>query len=204
MSKALQRLPAVSIESRILLVRGQKVLLDAHLAELYGVPTKQLNQQLKRNRERFPEEFAFRLTPAEAQAVRSQFVTLQKTHFRYLPYVFTEHGALMAANVLNSPRAVRMSVAIIQTFVRLRQMLASNAQLAARLEALEKKYDAKFKTVFAAIRQLLADARKPESPRREIGFHVNLRDEEKTGKGSVPAKGKDCATDARAGSPKRM
>jgi phage regulator Rha-like protein len=145
-------------------------MLDNDLAELYGVETKVLNQAVKRNATRFPPDFMFQLTAGEWESLRSQFVTLKRgEHRKYLPYAFTEHGALMLANVLNSERAAQTSVMVVRAFVRLRQMLASNAELARKLAALENKYDAQFKVVFDAIRQLMSP---PEPKRREIGFHV--------------------------------
>jgi hypothetical protein len=173
------------IESRIFVIRGQKVMLDADLAELYGVETKRFNEQVRRNIERFPEDFMFQLTPGEYANLKSQFVTSSlRSQFatsnnsvgepagrggrRYLPYAFTEHGAIMAASVLNSPRAVETSVQVVRAFVRLRQILASNAELSRKLATLEKKYDIQFKAVFDAIRQLMT----PLDPKkkRSIGF----------------------------------
>ncbi len=157
-------IPSKLIERKIFLVRGEKVMFDADLAELYGVTTKRLNEQVKRNTERFPEDFAFQLTPEEwvrlkalqAESNRSQIATGYQKHRdpRFLPWAFTEHGAIMAATVLNSKQAVEMSVYVVRTFIRLRQMLATNVELARKLEALEKKYDSQFKVVFDAIRQL--------------------------------------------------
>ena len=147
-------------------------MLDSDLAELYGVETKVLNQAVKRNVSRFPEDFMFQLTAGEVFKLnRSQIVTGSQKHRdpRFPPYAFTEHGALMLANVLNSERAAQTSVQVVRAFVRLRQMLASNAELARKLAALENKYDAQFKVVFDAIRQLMSP---PEPKRREIGFHV--------------------------------
>jgi len=160
-------IPLERIERSILLVRGQKVIVDVDLAALYGVTTKRFNEQIKRNRERFPEDFMFQLTKEEANILRSQFATSSWGGRRYLPYVFTEHGALMAANVLNSPRAIQASVHVVRAFVRLREMLASNKELARRLDALEKKYDKQFKIVFDAIRELMAP---PAPKKRPIGF----------------------------------
>jgi len=168
------------IEHAIILVRGEKVMLDRELADIYGVETKVLNQAVKRNANRFPEDFMFRLTNGEvAELNRSQIVTGSQKHRdpRFPPYAFTEHGALMLANVLNSERAAQTSVQVVRVFVRLRQMLASNAELARKLEAMEKKYDAQFKVVFQAIRQLMAPP--PEPKRREIGFHVKYEDDDK-------------------------
>ena len=146
-------------------------MLDSDLAKLYRVTTKRLNKQVKRNRGRFPEDFMFQLTSEEAkllQSSRSQFATLKRgQNIKYLPYVFTEHGSIMAANVLNSERAVQASVQVMRAFVRVRQMMTSNTELARKLEELEPKYDRRFKIVFDAIRQL----RSPALPRhKEIGF----------------------------------
>jgi phage regulator Rha-like protein len=146
-------------------------MLDVDLAELYGVATKVLNQAVKRNLSRFPEEFMFKLTKAEAERIRSsrsQTVTLkQGQNIKYLPYVFTEQGVAMLSSVLNSERAIQVNIAIIKTFVRLREMLSSNAALARKLEELEGKYDHQFKVVFDAIRELMIP---PEPPRKKIGF----------------------------------
>lgn len=164
--------PVERIERAIILVRGEKVMLDSELAEIYGVETKVLNQAVKRNLSRFPMDFMFRLTVEEvAELNRSQIVTGSQKHRdpRFPPYAFTEHGALMLANVLNSERAAQTSVMVVRAFVRLRQLLSSNAELARKLEAMEKKYDAQFKVVFDAIRQLMSPA---ETKRKEIGFHV--------------------------------
>jgi phage regulator Rha-like protein len=170
-------IPIERIERSILLIRGEKVMLDADLAEIYGVTTKVLNQAVKRNAIRFPEDFMFQLTATEADELnRSQFVTSSQKHRdpRFPPFAFTEHGALMLANVLSSKRAALTSVQVVRAFVRLRQMLASNAELARKMAALEKKYDAQFKMVFDAIRQLMTP---PEPKRREIGFHVKYDDD---------------------------
>lgn len=154
-------------------------MLDRDLAALYGVQTKALNQAVKRNIDRFPEDFMFQLTMEEAQTwwknsmsshLRSQIVTLKRgEHIKYRPFAFTEHGILMLSSVLNSERAIQVNIAIMRTFVRLREMLASNAELARRLDALEKKYDEQFRVVFDAIRQILTP---PEKPKRPIGFRV--------------------------------
>jgi len=162
--------PADRIEKVILLVRRQKVMLDADLAGLYGVETKVLVQAVKRNIERFPEDFMFQLNKEEADFLRSQIVTLEKgrgQYSKYLPYAFTEQGVAMLSSVLRSQRAVQVNIEIMRAFIRLRQMLASHAELARKLDALEKKYDAQFKDVFEAIRQLMAP---PEKKRRAIGF----------------------------------
>jgi hypothetical protein len=171
-------IPAERIEKAILLIRGHKVILDVDLAALYGVSTKRLNEQVKRNPHRFPADFMFQLTIDEAKKViasRSQIATLKRgQNIKYAPYAFTEHGALMAANVLNSPVAVEASVAVVRAFIHLRQMLASHAELARKLNALEKKYDDQFKVVFEAIRQLMAPAPKKH---RSIGFQTSEKKE---------------------------
>jgi len=163
-------IPVERIETAILLIRGEKVMLDIDLAAIYDVTTKRLNEQVKRNLNRFPPDFMFQLTAAEkAEVVANCDHLIQIRYSPHLPYAFTEHGALMLANVLNSERAAQTSVQVVRAFVRLRQMLASNAELARKLAALENKYDAQFKVVFDAIRQLMSP---PEPKRREIGFHV--------------------------------
>jgi len=169
-------IPMERIERAILSIRGEKVMLDGDLAEIYGVETRILNQAVKRNIERFPADFMFQLTSKEVEALRSQIVISNEGRGgrRYLPYAFTEHGALMLANVLNSERAAQTSVQVVRAFVRLRQMLTSNAELARKLAALENKYDAQFKVVFDAIRQLMSP---PAKPKREIGFHVKYDDD---------------------------
>ena len=162
---------AVQVERRIFLIRGQKVMLDADLAELYGVPTKSLNLAVKRNAERFPKDFMFQLTDDEAAGLRFHFETSKSGRGgrRYRPYAFTEQGVAMLSSVLRSARAVQVNIAIMRTFVRLREMLLSHADLARKLAALENKYDAQFKVVFDAICELMQP---PTPPRREIGFHV--------------------------------
>src|ERR1700694_4050222 len=129
--------PVELIERRIYLIRGQKVMLDNDLAELYQVPTKVLNQAIKRNLARFPDDFMFQLTPEEAESLRSQFVTASRRNVRYQPYAFTEHGVAMLSAVLNSQRAVQMSILIVRAFVKMRELLASHNDLAARVEKLE-------------------------------------------------------------------
>src|SRR5262249_48982538 len=155
---------------RILFIRGEKVILDSDLAELYGVTTKRLNEQVRRNRDRFPTDFMFQLTEEEFDRLRSQNATsnVGRGGRRSLPFVFTEHGAIMAANILSSQRAIAASVTVVRAFVRLRQMLASHADLARKLEALEKRYDAQFKEVFTAIRALMEPP--GASPRKRIGY----------------------------------
>jgi len=171
MSKSLKTIPFERVEQTILLIRGEKVILDADLAVLYGVSTTRLNEQVKRNSDRFPKDFAFRLTKVEFDNLISQSATSSSKHGgrRKLPLVFTEHGAIMAANVLNSERAIHASVAVVRAFVRLRQMLSSNAELARKLGDLERKYDRQFKVVFDAIRQLMT---RPEQKRKQIGFRA--------------------------------
>lgn len=166
-------IPPESIERAILLVRGQKVILDDDLSRLYGVTTKRLNEQIKRNRKRFPVDFMFRLNFQEVKGLRSQFATsnIGRGGRRYLPYAFTEHGAIMAANVLNSQRAIEASVYVVRAFVRLRELIASNKELAKRLDELEKKYDSQFKVVFDAIRELMTPIEPPPKPCR-IGFRT--------------------------------
>lgn len=163
-------IPIERIERKIYVIRGERVMLDSDLAEIYGVTTKAFNQAVKRNLKRFPEDFMFQLTNEEFENLRSQFVTSSSGGYggrRYLPYVFTEHGALMAANILNSDRAVEASVAVVRVFVKLRQLLQSNQELAKKVEALESKYDQNFKIVFDAIRKLMLP---PDKPKKAIGF----------------------------------
>ena len=164
-------LPLEVIEKKIYFLRGQKVILDSDLAELYGVETKRLNEQVKRNRARFPKDFMFQLTQEETktwQRLRSQFATLKRGYnIKYRPFAFTEHGAIMAATVLNSPTAIEMSVFVVRAFIKLREMLTAHKDLANKLAELENKYDSQFKIVFDAIRALMAE---PEKPKRTIGF----------------------------------
>ncbi len=168
-------IPAERIEKSILLIRQQKVMLDADLAELYGVETKVLVQAVKRNIERFPADFMFQLNREEAKFLRSQFVTLEMgrgQYSKYPTYAFTEQGVAMLSSVLRSQRAVQVNIEIMRTFIRLRRMLASDAELARKLNELEKKYDAQFQEVFEAIRQLMTP---PEPKRRSIGFQAGNR-----------------------------
>ena len=163
--------PVEIIEKKILLIRGEKVMLDADLAELYEAETFNLNKAVKRNIDRFPQDFMFQLTKEEADSLRFQIGMSKKEGRggrRYLPYAFTEQGVAMLSSVLNSERAVKVNIEIMRAFVRLRQMLASNAELARKLDALEKKYDHQFKVVFDAIRQLMTplDTKK----KGKIGF----------------------------------
>jgi hypothetical protein len=163
-----------NVEGAIHFIRGQRVMLDSDLAAVYGVTTKRLNEQLRRNRSRFPSDFAFHLTAEELTNLRSQIAT-SSFHGgrRYRPWVFTEHGALMLASVLNSEIAVQASVRVVRAFVRLREMVAANAQLATKLEELERRFDShdeRIANLFAALKQLLEPSEPPK--RREIGFHV--------------------------------
>lgn len=178
-------IPAERIERSILLIRGQKVLLSSDLAALYGVEPRALIQAVKRNIERFPDDFMFQLdkdelnflksqnvmsTSAKAGHSRSQIVILkQGQNLKYAPYAFTEQGVAMLSSVLRSPQAVSVNIEIMRAFVRLRQMLASNVEFARKLDALEKKYDTQFKVVFDALRQLMQP---PTKPKRQIGFHA--------------------------------
>jgi hypothetical protein len=165
-----------TVESAIYLIRGQRVMLDSDLAAIYQVTTKRLNERLKRNRSRFPEDFAFQLTAKEFRNLRSQFATSNKRGGRrYRPWVFTEHGAIMLASVLNSDIAVQASVRVVRAFVKLREMVAANAQLAAKLEELERRLDSHDEAIvdlFEALKRLL----EPEpKAKREIGFHARER-----------------------------
>ena len=162
-------IPHEVVERRIVLIRGHKVLLDIHLAELYEVPTKVLNQAVKRNLDRFPEDFMFRLNAEETDSLRSQFVTsIGRGGRRYLPYAFTEQGVAMLSSVLKSPRAVQVNIAIMRAFVRLRQLLATHRDLAEKLAEMEKKYDKQFKIVFEIIHQLMEPPAEPKKGR--MGF----------------------------------
>jgi phage regulator Rha-like protein len=172
-----------TIERKIYLVRGQKVMLDSDLAELYGVETRVLNQSVRRNIMRFPLDFRFQLTAEESEALRcqagilelhdylrSQFVTLKPgrgKHRKYRPYVFTEQGVAMLSSVLNSDRAVQVNITIMRAFVKLREMIASHKELTKRLDEMEKNYDSQFKMVFDAIRALVAQ---PGPKEKKIGF----------------------------------
>ena len=151
-------------------LRGHNVMLDSDLADLYDVQVKVLNQAVKRNRKRFPPDFMFRLTVHEAESLRSQIVTSKPRRGgrRTAPFAFTEQGVAMLSSVLRGSRAVRVNIAIMRAFIRLRVMLASNADLARKLDVLEKKYDARFEVVFQAIRDLMTPA---PAPRKRIGFH---------------------------------
>ena len=164
------------IESLILYLRGQKIMLDADLARLYGVETRIVNQAIKRNIERFPEDFMFQLSKSE----KSELVTNcdRFKNLKYsssLPNAFTEHGSVMLASILNSPLAVRVSVNIVRAFIRFREMLLTNQELTMRLDSLEQKYDEQFKIVFDAIRELM---KTPEEIKKPIGFQLPITDKE--------------------------
>ena len=169
MSKSLATLPLEKVERAIIFMRGEKVILDSDLALLYGVSTRRLNQQVNRNLDRFPGDFMFRLTDEEFKDLMLQNATSKtgRGGRRKLPYAFTEHGALMAANVLNSQPAVQASVQVVRAFIQLRQMLASSVDFARKLEKLESKYDRQFKIVFDAIRRLMVP---PSARTKPIGF----------------------------------
>lgn len=164
------------LASMIHVVRGERVLLSEQLARLYGVSVGALNQAVKRNSERFPEDFMFRLTRAETNALlasRSQTVILKRgENAKYLPYAFTEQGVAMLSSVLRSERAVEVNIAIMRTFVQLRRLMDSNRDLARKIQAMEKKYDEQFADVFEAIKELIAeDEAQGAEPKRRIGFH---------------------------------
>jgi hypothetical protein len=166
------------VEPKILIVRGVRVILDPELAELYGVQVKRLNEQVKRNAERFPQDFMFQLSPSEHENLRSQFATSRSSHGgrRHAPYAFTEHGAIMAATVLSTKRAIEMSVFVVRAFVRLRDMLATNGRVAGKLVELERRlkgHDASIQAIIEAIHELMA----PEPrKRRQIGFRVSPKE----------------------------
>ena len=172
-------LPIERIERSILLIRGQKVMLDRDLAQLYGVETRALNQAVRRNIDRFPEDFMFRLTREEIMRI-SQFVTssgypgVKTLKFSKNVMAFTEHGVAMLSSVLNSPRAVQVNIQIMRTFAKLREIISQHKDLARRLDDLERKYNAQFKVVFDAIRQLM-EPQEPEPRKRRIGFMVKER-----------------------------
>ena len=163
-------IPRERIERAILLIRSQKVMLDRDLAELYGIETRVLNQAVQRNIERFPDDFMFQLNKEEFQNWKSQFVISksERMGLRYAPYAFTEQGVAMLSSVLRSPQAVKVNIAIMRAFVKLREILVSNAELSKRMDELEAKFDQQFKIVFDAIRQLMTPP--PASQHQKIGF----------------------------------
>ena len=165
-------IPAERIQSRVLLIRGEKVLIDSELAELYGVETGALNRAVLRNLARFPTDFMFRLTADEFKNLRCQIGTSSYGGRRFLPYAFTEQGVAMLSGLLNSPRAVAVNIEIMRAFVRLRQLITTHVELARKLVTIERKYDAQFKVVFDAIRELMT----PIVPAKkgEMGFHTRI------------------------------
>ena len=173
-TKSQLMIPEERIEKKILLIKGQKVMLDKDLAELYDVPTKSLNLAVKRNITRFPVDFMFRLTKKEVDSLRFQVETSKKGRGgrRYLPYVFTQEGVAMLSSVLNSPRAIAVNIAIMRVFVKLRQILATHKDLAQKVTELEKKYDGQFRVVFEAIRRLMREEEKPKYP---MGFQPSIK-----------------------------
>jgi hypothetical protein len=168
---------AEAVRLKIITIRGEKVIMDQELAALYGVEVKRLNEQVKRNRNRFPDDFVFRLTPEEVEDMRSQIATASsRRNARFSPYAFTEHGAIMAATVLNSPRAVEMSVFVVRAFVKMREEMLSTATLAKRLAEVEKDlltHDAALRDLYQKLRPLLLPP--PEPERKPIGFGVKER-----------------------------
>ncbi|UCD34255.1 MAG: ORF6N domain-containing protein [Nitrospiraceae bacterium] len=162
-------IPREVVESKIRFIRGKKVMLDRDLAILYGVETRTLNQAVKRNLNRFPEDFMFQLNQEEvAELSRSQIVILKRgQNIKYFPYAFTENGVAMLSSVLNSERAITVNIQIMRTFTKIREMLIRHKDLTKRLDKLEKRYDAQFKIVFDAIRQLMAP---PDTKKKKIGF----------------------------------
>ena len=160
--------PVELIERRIYLIRGHKVMLDSDLADLYQAPTKAFNQAVKRNLDRFPDDFMFQLTEEETAPMRSQFVTASRRNIRHRPYAFTQEGVAMLSSVLSSPRAIQVNIAIMRVFVRLRELAGTHRDLAQKIAAMEKKYDVQFKVVFEAIKKLLDPP--PTPAKRRIGF----------------------------------
>jgi hypothetical protein len=175
--KAAHSAPIEHIGRSLLVVRGQRVILDRELALIYGTTTKRLNEQVKRNHDRFPTDFMFQLTTEEARRSRSQFATLNDArgqNIKYRPYAFTEHGAIQAANVLNSPRAIAMGVYVVRAFIQFRELLTSNSALAQKLNELEQKldnHDDAIAAILAAIRELMQP---PAQDSRGIGFTANI------------------------------
>ena len=169
-SKATIAVTEGTIQSKIFLIRGQKIMLDRDLAKLYGVETRALNQSVKRNIRRFPDDFMFRLNKQEVGTWISQIVISNraKKGIRQKPYAFTEHGILMLSSILNSERAIQVNIQIMRTFSKLRQMLETHKELKKKIEEMERKYDGQFKVVFDALRELLAP---PIKPKPQIGFH---------------------------------
>jgi phage regulator Rha-like protein len=176
-------IPAERIQQCILYIRGEKVMLDSDLAQLYEVETKQLIRAMKRNIDRFPEDFMFQLSKEEFEILRCQFGTSsQWGGRRYPPHAFTEHGVAMLSSVLNSTRAIQVNIQIIRTFSKLRKILATHEDLRRKIESLEKKYDEQFQQVFAVLKAMIAEDEKPKS---QIGYHTEIK-----GRKKRPLKGK--------------
>jgi len=173
--------PSALISQKIFFARGTRIMLDADLAQLYGVATKNLNKAVKRNASRFPSDFIFRLSSKELRNLRFQIGTSRGAHGgrRYAPYAFTEQGIAMLSSVLRSSRAVQVNVAIMRTFVRIREMLATHEELRRKVDEMEKRYDSRFQAVFGAIRQMFET---PIPAKRPIGFHAKLKRTAKTAK----------------------
>lgn len=158
------------IEQKIYLIRNQKVMLDSDLAILYGVPTFRLNEQVKRNKKRFPKDFMFQLTWKEITGLRSQFAILKnKDHVKYRGYAFTEQGVAMLSSVLNSDRAIQVNIAIMRTFIKIREILLTHKELQKKLDEMEKKYDNRFRLVFETLRKMM---QYEEEPKKQIGFRA--------------------------------
>ena len=175
-------IPIEQLENLIYVARGQRVMLDSDLARIYGIPTFRFNESVKRNRRRFPEDFMFRLTHEEAEALTSQFAMSKKGRGgrRTLPYAFTEYGAIMAANILNSERAVTMSVYVVRAFIKMREILATNKALAEKLDQLERQlterlnvHERAIAEIIEQMRRLMAPPPEPEPPKRRIGFRAD-------------------------------
>ncbi len=176
--------PLSAVEGVIHTIRGERVILDADLAKLYGVETKALNRAIQRNREKFPPDFLFQVTSQEHKSLRCQIGTsnVGRGGRRYLPFAFTEHGAIMAANVLNSPQAVQMGVFVVRAFIKMRSLLTDTRELAKKLSALEKELTSRLDSHETAISEfmrrimfLLDPPRGPEIPDKEMGFHTTLK-----------------------------
>jgi len=174
MGNAETLMPSELVEKTILVIRGQKVIVDADLARLYGVTTKRLNEQVRRNLDRFPEDFMFPLTDEEKAEVVANCDHLSRIKFSaVLPNAFTEHGAIMAASILNTPRAIEASVFVVRAFVKLREMISNHVEMVRKLREIEERlqgHDERFDQVFAAIRQLMTP---PDPPRKRIGFEID-------------------------------
>ncbi len=166
-------IPAAYVENKIYLIRGTKVMLDEDLAALYGVPTKRLNQAVKRNMRRFPPDFMFELTKEEDANWRSQFVTSNSKARRWGILAFTEQGIAMLSTVLRSDRAIQVNIQIMRAFTQMRRLLVSNEELRLKMDELERKHDGNFRTVFAALREIMDKPDEPEAPKEKIGFNTN-------------------------------